>query len=94
MDTSLEATLTCGVVAAGDMVFLVGGSIGKVIVFFEKDGVIFVQVEVHRPLDAELMFEDQASNTVVIDAKQVIEPLWWYYRKQKNKFVAIVPNYG
>ena len=66
-------------IAINDMVFLFDGSIGKVCSFYQHDDCIYVGVGVHKAIsDAELLFEIDVHEVQFIDARLIVEPVFWY----------------
>ena len=92
MLTSKNATLECGSLSAGDMVYLTDGSIGEVVCFWELNGEFFSQLNVHRHIN-ELFF-DVDHELEFRHAHAIVEGVYWYMNATKNYIVAVVPEYA
>ncbi len=92
LSKAASATLTCGEVHINDMVFLFDGSIGKVCSFYQHDDCIYVGVGVHKSIsDAELLFEIDVHEVQFIDARSIVEPVFWYAKA--TGILAIFPKF-
>ena len=94
--TSKQSVLPGGSINHGDFVYLVGGSIGKVLNIFDfdrSDEHLVVQIEIHQPLEAAPMrFSLNIDSVTCVSSVDIVEPVWW--RQSPNGFiVAIVPEY-
>ena len=59
--------------------FLFDGSIGKVCSFYQHDDCIYVGVGVHKAIShAKLLFENDVHEVQFIDARSIVEPVFWY----------------
>ena len=89
-----SATLHCGDVMTGDMLALFDHSIGKVVSFWQSsDSTISVELEMHRQIPNEkLVFESQSNRVAFVDARLIIEPLFWY--RKSNSILAVMPDHG
>ena len=86
-----SATLACGEVHINDMVFLVDGSIGKVRSFYQHDECIYVGVDVHKAIShATLLFEIDVHEVQFIDARSIVEPVFWHAKE--TCILAVVPK--
>jgi hypothetical protein len=91
LSKATSATLTCGEVHINDMVFLVDGSIGKVCSFYQHDDCIYVGVDVHKAIShAKLLFEIDVHDVQFIDARSIVEPVFWYAKA--TGILAVFPR--
>ena len=92
ISTSKSASLPCGELHVGDMVVLFDGSIGKVLSFWQQADSFYVGVEVHRKIaDAKMLYELMVHDVNFIDARMIVEPVFWY--ATANAILAIAPEY-
>lgn len=92
LSKAASATLTCGEVHINDMVFLFDGSIGKVRSFYQHGDCLSVGVDVHKAIShAKLLFEIDAHDVQFIDARSIVEPVFWY--ANATGIIAVFPKY-
>ena len=92
LSKAASATLTCGEVHINDMVFLFDGSIGKVRSFYQHGDCLSVGVDVHKAIShAKLLFEIDAHDVQFIDARSIVEQVFWY--ANATGIIAVFPKY-
>ena len=73
------------------MVFLFDGSIGKVRSFYQHGDCLSVGVDVHKAIShAKLLFEIDVHDVQFIDARSIVEPVFWH--DKETCILAVVPK--
>ena len=90
---STSGTFRCSDIHTNDIVLLVDGSLGKVVSLCTGcDETIILGVEIHRKCaDARLQYELNPYQVDFIDARQVVEPVFWY--SGVDAIIAAAPAY-
>lgn len=92
VQSSTAGTFRCGDICKDDMVFLMDGSLGKVVSLWALDETIMLRLEIHRAcIESRLHFELNPSHESFVDSRLVVEPVFWY--PKHDAIIAIVPAY-